>query len=135
MLCSLRLKRLIISHPSKRGPPSKPSTIVLQIGFFTYFLIYFKVKNDANGSGTVWVCNSCRHRPPNQRKINDRNIEAINRVVLIKKILEAHIPNENCLFPKWVIKSVYKTRPRRFEPGPLKFTRQHTQIPLRLIKC
>ena len=24
MICLLRLKRLIISHPSKRGPPSKP---------------------------------------------------------------------------------------------------------------
>ena len=24
--------------------------------------------------------------------------------------------------------SVYKTRPWRFEPGPLKFTRQHTQL-------
>ena len=36
------------------------------------------MKNDANSNGIVWVCNSCRHRPPNQQKINDRNIESAN---------------------------------------------------------
>jgi len=37
------------------------------------------VKNEANGSGTVWVCKECRQRPPNQLKINDRNIEALSK--------------------------------------------------------
>ena len=36
------------------------------------------MKNDANSSGTVWICNGCRHRPVQSRdqKINDRNIES-----------------------------------------------------------
>ena len=37
------------------------------------------MKNEANGSGTVWVCKECRQRPPNQLKINDRNIEALSK--------------------------------------------------------
>ena len=47
-------------------------------------LINFRqVKNDANSSGTVWICNGCRHRPlPNQQKINDRNIESERLVKL-----------------------------------------------------
>ena len=29
MICSLRFKRLILNHPSKRGPPSKPSYLYI----------------------------------------------------------------------------------------------------------
>ena len=38
--------------------------------------IILQVKNEES-TGTVWVCNQCRRKPPNQRRINERFIEPV----------------------------------------------------------
>ena len=53
------------------------------------------MKNDANSSGTVWICNGCRHRPVQSRdqKINDRNIESERQKPKVEQPRNEERPN------------------------------------------